>query len=69
MYGGDEGIRWRSIVLDRIWCIWGAYYNIPEAIFYLLKGDYILRDQGLEDLATIYAGVLALLKTPISGLM
>ena len=21
--------------------IWGSYYNIPKAIFYLLKGDYI----------------------------
>ena len=20
--------------------IWGSYYNIPKAIFYLLKGDY-----------------------------
>ena len=20
--------------------IWGSYYNIPQAIFYLLKGDY-----------------------------
>ena len=27
---------------DRIWGIWGSYYNIPKAIFYLLKGDYIL---------------------------
>ena len=21
--------------------MWGAYYNLPKAIFYLLKGDYI----------------------------
>ena len=21
-------------------CTWGSYYNIPKAIFYLLKGDY-----------------------------
>ena len=20
--------------------MWGSYYNIPKAIFYLLKGDY-----------------------------
>ena len=26
--------------VDRIWDIWESYYNIPEAIFYLLKGDY-----------------------------
>ena len=35
--------------IDRIWGIWGSYYNIPEGIFYLLKGDYILRL--LHDLA------------------
>ena len=23
-----------------MWGIWGSYYNIPQAIFYLLKGDY-----------------------------
>ena len=26
--------------VDRIWGIWGLYYNVPKAIFYLLKGDY-----------------------------
>ena len=26
--------------VDGIWGIWGCYYNIPKAIFYLLKGDY-----------------------------
>ena len=26
--------------VDRVWSIWGSYYNIPKAIFYLLKGDY-----------------------------
>ena len=25
--------------VDRIWGIWGSYYNIPEPIFYLLKRD------------------------------
>ena len=29
--------------VDRIWGIWGSYYNIPKAIFYLLKGDYMGR--------------------------
>ena len=24
----------------RIWVIWGSYYSIPKAIFYLLKGLY-----------------------------
>ena len=36
---------------DRIWGIWRSYYNIPKAIFYLLKGDYSslrLRDSGLR---------------------
>ena len=27
--------------VDRIWGIWGSCYNIPKAIFYLLKKDYI----------------------------
>ena len=26
--------------VDRIWGIWGSYYTIPQAIFYLLKEDY-----------------------------
>ena len=26
--------------VDRIWGIWGSYYKLPKAIFYLLKGDY-----------------------------
>ena len=26
--------------VNRIWGIWGSYYNIPKAMFYLLKGDY-----------------------------
>ena len=26
--------------VDRIWGIWGSYYNIPKTIFNLLKGDY-----------------------------
>ena len=35
--------------VDRIWGIWGSYYNIPKAIFYLLKGHYRLLDcRGLE---------------------
>ena len=28
--------------VDRIWGVWGSYYNIFKAIFYLLKGDYQL---------------------------
>ena len=32
-------------LVDRIWGIWGSYYNIPKAIFYLLKGDYILKQE------------------------
>ena len=26
---------------DRIWGIWGSYWNTPTAIVSLLKGDYI----------------------------
>ena len=25
-----------------VWGIWGSYYKIPKAIFYLLKGDHTL---------------------------
>ena len=35
--------RFRVIVppfVDRRWGIWGSYYNIPKAIFYLLLEDY-----------------------------
>ena len=28
--------------INRIWGIWESYYNLPKAIFYLRKGDYIL---------------------------
>ena len=33
-----EGLS--SPQVDRIWGIWGSYYNIPKAIFCLLKADY-----------------------------
>ena len=37
--------------MDRIWVIRGSYYNIPEAIFYLLQGDYRwFRGLGVEGL-------------------
>ena len=29
--------------VDRIWGIWGSYSNIPEAILYLLQGDYTVK--------------------------
>ena len=29
--------------VDRIWGIWGSYYNIPKNIFALLRGDYTCR--------------------------
>ena len=34
---------------DRIWGIWGTYYNIPKAILYLLKGDYRLKGPGMDE--------------------
>ena len=35
--------------VDRIRGIWGSYYIIPKAIFYLLKGDYrCLGDWGIH---------------------
>ena len=32
--------------MDKIWCMSGSYYNIPKAIFYLLKGDYNGKENG-----------------------
>ena len=29
-----------------MWGIWGSYYDIPKAIFYLLKGDYEVQGLG-----------------------
>ena len=28
--------------VDGMWGIWGSYYTVPTAIFYLLKGECIL---------------------------
>ena len=39
--GGWGGLYNQNPPLERIWGIWGSYHNIPKAIFYLLKGDYI----------------------------
>ena len=39
MLGGGAIIK-EGPTLSRIWGIWGSYYNIPKAIFYLLKADY-----------------------------
>ena len=41
LLGGGGGGGWYSPPeVDRIWGIWGFYYNVPKAMFYLLKGDY-----------------------------
>ena len=39
-----------------MWGIWGSYYDIPKAIFYLLKGDYrVLGFAGLRvNVCTFY---------------
>ena len=31
-----------------MWGLWGSYYNIPKAIFYLLKGDYRVYGSGAK---------------------
>ena len=40
---GDNGNKTETTIMGyighRIWGIWGSYYTIPKAIFYLLKGD------------------------------
>ena len=37
--GLRSGVYVVPLKVDRIWGIWGACYNIPKGIFYLLKGD------------------------------
>ena len=32
------GRHYSAPQVDRIWGIWGSYYDIPKAIFYLLEG-------------------------------
>ena len=41
----------------RMWGIWGSYYNIREAIFYLLKGTTV----------TTYNGAMTLLRNSQTG--
>ena len=36
-----------SSLEDRIWGIWGSYYDIRKAIFYLFKGEYTMVIIGL----------------------
>ena len=42
----------------RVWGIWGSYYHIPKAIFYLLEGDCtrfrVLACRGLQGLTRLY---------------
>ena len=45
----DLGICFPKV--DRIWGIWGPYYNIPKAIFYLLQGDYRVWGLGCREVA------------------
>ena len=33
-----SGLGYSPPEVDRIWGIWGSYYSVPKAIFYLLKG-------------------------------
>ena len=44
-------IGFRAPEVDRIWGIWGSYYHIPKATFYLLKGDYKPNTQVLNSRA------------------
>ena len=47
--GSYIGMMYSAPQVDRIWGIWGSYYNIPKAIFYLLNGDYRVKGQYLHD--------------------
>ena len=42
--------------VDRIWVIWGSYYKIPKARFYLLKGII----EGVSNLELIFASRILL---------
>ena len=37
----DRIVGGAALYVDRLWGIWGSYYHIPKAFFYLLKGDYL----------------------------
>ena len=39
--------------VDRIWGIWGSYYNIPKAIFYLPKGDYRVKGDNVSSMLSL----------------
>ena len=41
-----------------MWGIWGSYYNIPKAIFYLLKGD---------DVFVVAVAVVAAVEVPVAA--
>ena len=43
-----------SLGVDSIWGIWGSFYNIPKAMFYLFQGDY--KGFGFLDLGVICLG-------------
>ena len=40
LHSGQCQLVYSPPLVDRIWGIWGSYYDMPKAIFYLLKGDY-----------------------------
>ena len=40
LWGLGVSLPYSPPEVDGIWGIWGSYYNIPKAIFYLLQGDY-----------------------------
>ena len=53
-------------LVDRIWGMWGSYYNRPEAVFYLLKGDYNPKLLGVLGLP-VSNSTHSFLKLPVSG--
>ena len=42
--GGGAPIIKEGPTLSRLWGTRGSYYNMPQHIFYLLKGDYKRKD-------------------------
>ena len=44
--------------VDRIWGIWESYYNVPKALFHLLKGGLCSFEVG-EDVVLLFMGLKA----------
>ena len=51
----NSASNYSSPLVDRIWGVWGSYYNIPKAIFYLLRGLYTLNPKKNIAFSTLFS--------------